>query len=197
MYKTELLDKNATYSGLLFRAGSDWFSPSWWIQFKGQDTAKRLGYVFDKDNVPTHSFALVYEKWNDVLGWVVYESHFKTKGVHKQWFYEWAEDNDDSYFILAEDNLNVDKLNLLLGRPYGTVDMVAFIVDYFKRIFTRRPSVIHRIDNGLFCTEYLAICQIKNKLKDKFNLPEYALEPIHHWIQALSKRYITQTQLER
>jgi hypothetical protein len=178
MFNLELLDKNKMYSGVSYNDDSVIFSPAYLIKLSGWKVLQDYKYLNIKfEDIPTHSFALVYRDFD----WWVYESHIKT-GVHKIKAWVWL--YDVSRFELFEDELDIKKLKEKIGCGYGTIDIGAFFVDFIKS----KPSWIHKLDHGLFCTEYIGLCQVNSILKHFYKLENYyELQPIHHLI-ALRER---------
>jgi hypothetical protein len=190
MFNIESLDKNKTYSGVTWEDSPPLFSPVWWIQFAGSSAARKIGRAVKMEDVPSHSFALVYEDFD----WYVYESHFNTKGVHRIKFWIWISELESGTSIqVFEDEMNVYELRKYTSdfgkkAPYGTFDIIGFIISYFKR----RPSLIHKVDKGLFCTEYIGKCQFKSILEHFPSLKYiYELMPVHHWIALTERRNVT------
>ena len=175
-FNINFLDKNKTYSGLVFQKEANLFKhrPSFFIQISGGKVARELGYKYKLSEIPSHSFMLVYEDFD----WWVYESHFKT-GVHREKLWVWAYNEVGSYIEVFEDELFLSGCKRYIGREYGTMDIAAFAVEFFKN----KPSLIRELDHGLFCTEYVSLCQEKPML-DLFKKLKnyYELQPVHHLI---------------
>lgn len=189
----------AAYSGVVLSDTSNISKASFWIGLKAKQTLKKycgkwMGFdsVANKIRkvIPVHSFVVVKE--NDK--WILYESHFST-GVVKRDFSDFVMEmkSKSKIFIMAEDELSVDVLNSLVGKKYGTKDILGFVVEYF---FPKRKSKMHKFDKGIFCSELVSMAQTsmtnsicKWFLLDDFQLDHCQIEPIHHalWIIRLDK----------
>jgi len=187
MIDIDNLDKNKTYSGVVFKKKAKLFSASWWIQRKGKQTADLLGMNLDYDEIPIHSFMLFHA---GLLGWYIYESHWKKGGTYMLTLNEWLSRLSPNEVVeVFEDNLSIETANKLLGSPYGKTDIKAFSVEYIFRFFNENfVSKIHKKDTGLFCTEYVATCQEGEETMELyFSIQKHLMEPIHHWVWGTKK----------
>lgn len=181
------LDKNRHYSFAVFPKLK--FSVAQWaIIAKAKQTIKTILGI-NWSHYPTHSAMLVCEKDE----WTVYESHWDT-GVHKLSWEQWHAKNQHKFdFIeiyLEEQGLNLEYMKKHIGDPYARLDMLGFFNDFV--FFKKVRSVLHKIDHGLFCTEYYA-----NSTLDAGYLEwvgyAYAAEPATH--SAYKRRQDNFTQI--
>jgi len=176
------LDVTKQYTLVCFSGWSMPLGVSWAIQMRGRQTLRRLGrqQVISKlklSEITTHTAMCVHLK----AGWIVLESHWDT-GVHAIPLSKWLS-RKDSRVIAVEDSFDVEKAMEYLTTPYGKADIIGFFGDYVINFFKKDyHSVLHKLDQGIFCSEYVALCQSGQDIVEYFKLPACAIEPSHVWL---------------
>lgn len=118
---------------------------------------------FPESLVWSHVGALVINESD----WWIYESHFKAGGIIKHKF-----PDSKKHLEIYEYELNVEKLESLIGCEYGTKD----VIDLAKwNLFSDKKN-----EKGYFCSEYIAIC---SDLEHVIKKPAHLITP--HNIQCV------------
>jgi len=172
MINLELLDKEKTYC--IYEIGTGIISRL--IQKVSlPDNIKEI----PTNRIATHVAVLLFNK-----EWVVYESHAKTSGVHKEpylsWINEVAIENIFCFPFYA--NKQILEYYVDFNPGYSLADITRFsFTDLIKKI---RPEHIFNDNPGVVCSEYIAKCNIDRYGKvgcivNIFDLPAYEVMPIH------------------
>ena len=145
-YNFDLLDKKKEYALYFVPSKVKIFSAHWFIQLKAKQTIKKYKLEGIKDDIATHSAMLIWLE-ND---WWIYESHIKA-GVTK---YPASLIQTESYICAYQEDLIIERMNAMIGRSYGKLDMLGFANEYLGV----KNSNWHKLDCGEFCTEYFLKC---------------------------------------
>ena len=121
-------------------------------------------------------------------GWMFYESHAKTHGVHRCDYDKWQCVNNHDPIVFFEANVAFDKAAQLLSAktPYSMVDIRALLVkgvsNAMQQLIRQKANDIIALslppdkDNGMICSEYVASCV--SDITDFYTLPCHSITPI-------------------
>lgn len=140
---------------------------------------KDKNLILKRDDAASHAFMLHNN--------TIYESHFKTHGVHKQAYEEWFEkESKDSkiYITECDFDLSLAELHVENKTPYSIRD-----------ILRARLCINEPLDDGkLICSEYVAKCTKSVNSVDfckyyKFaECSENCIIPLHIQLWALKEK---------
>lgn len=116
--------------------------------------------------------------------WMVYESHAKTNGIHKEPFYSWINEvyPENIFCFPFYANKQMLEYYVNFNPGYSLADITRFsFTDLVKKI---KPEHIFNDNPGIVCSEYIAKCNIDKYgepdcVVNIFNLPAYQIKPIH------------------
>lgn len=169
MINFEILDKNKTY--ICLEQG----------QGKISDVIRKYSreYCYNIQSVPSHVFALVYDK--QCKQWLIYESHIVgskmgclasgTRRYYKP-ILEKVFPQVCIHSNVYEANVNEEKLKEYLCKPYGVGDIFALMNA------SKRHALGKKKDHfGYICSEYIALSF--PAICSYFNLPAHCITPAH------------------
>lgn len=180
MIDIQSLDCAKTYFG--YEIGDSLIADA--IQKMSKKEVLSLGSRLDHEDIATHVFMLAFVD-ND---WIVYESHAKFKGTHKQTFIEWSKTQIPEHIFCFEHALDVEIMEhfVKFNPGYSLADIGRFAYD---NLFNIDPKRIFNNNPGIVCSEYCALCTISqnSSVCDIYDLPTYQIKPLH--VQLLDPRF--------